>query len=209
MGFLWSDVRNKYLLKKFTRSISIFVLFGIILWFKVSYFFISFCSFYYTEKLEYLALSPFFLDCLTYFMRDTSFNPYRVWSAESFWLIWGHCSRHKVLWILSPVSWPQDYSIPKPNCSIPYLLLGDLTNSLYGQLLLLQRQIVLTRTVVHCVHVERWNATRQTSTYYIIISAVSKNWGGFSFPPFCFIFQTLSFLGEYPTGLGTGPQTDS
>lgn len=78
MGFLWPDVRNKYLLKKFTESISIFVLFGIILWFKVSCSFISFYSFYYTEKLEFLTLVPFFLDCLKNFMHDTSFNPYRA-----------------------------------------------------------------------------------------------------------------------------------
>lgn len=159
MEFLWPDVRNKYLLKKFTESISIFVLFGIILWFKVSCSFISFYSFYYTEKLEFLALVPFFLHCLKNFMHDTSFNPYRAWSAQSFWHIWGHCSRYKVLWFLSPVSWPQDCNIPNPDWSIPnvYILLSDdeLTNSLYGQLLLLQRQIVLTKIVIHCVHVEK------------------------------------------------------
>lgn len=117
-------------------------------------------------------------------MHDTSFNPYGAWSAESFWLIWSHWSRYKVLWFLSPVSWPQDCNIPNPDCSIPYvyILLSDdeLTNSLYGQLPLLQRQIVLTKIVIHSVHVEKWNSTRENSTYCIIISTVSKNWGGLS-----------------------------
>lgn len=135
-------------------------------------------------------------------MHDTSFNPYRAWSAESFWLIWSHCSRYKVLWFLSPVPWSQDCNIPNPDCSIPnvYILLSDdeLTNSLYGQLLLLQRQIVLTKTVIHSVHIEKWNATRENSTYCIIISTVSKNWGGLSSPPFVCVYQQCLSLRNIP-----------
>lgn len=53
---LWSDVRNKCLLQKFAMSVSIFVLLRVILWLEISCSFISFYFFYYTEKLEYLAL---------------------------------------------------------------------------------------------------------------------------------------------------------
>lgn len=110
------------------------------------------------------------------------------------------------------MSWPQDYNISKPDCSIPYvyILLSVVSdNSSYGQLLLLQRQIVLTKTVMLRVLVDKLNATRENSTYCIIISTLSKNWGGFSSPPFVCTFQALSFLEKYPSGLGTVPQRDT
>lgn len=134
-------------------------------------------------------------------MQGTSSHAHWVWSTESFWLFWGHCSRQEGLWFPSTL-YPDHKAATAESkaCSIPYTWLagGELTSSWSLQLLLLQRRAVLTEIVMNCVDVEK-NSTRESSVYCIIIFAVSKKkWGVFFL--ICLRISRIVFSWKNPSG---------